>query len=133
MRARLSVAFSAFLLALAACGGYETTSNNNGTPNPPTGNPVAAATIEVRNDVYVPSTALLSAGGTVTWEWIGANGHSVTSTGVPAFSPTAPISYPPKTLVVTFANAGTYAFYCTAHGVAGLYGSGQMTGAIFVQ
>jgi len=120
------------LLLAAGCGGGNSTGTSNQTPDPPAGNPATAATIEVRNDVYVPSTVLMAVGGTVTWEWIGT-GHSVTSTGVPAFSPTAPISNPPKSLVVTFANAGSYAFYCTAHGVAGVYGSGQMTGVVFVR
>ena len=121
------------LLLAAACGGSDSTGTSNNPPDPPAGNPALAATIEVRNDVYVPSTVLMAVGGVVTWEWVGDNGHSVTSSGSPSFSPTAPISHPPKTLLVTFANAGTYAFYCTAHGTGGVYGAGQMTGAVFVR
>ena len=119
------------ILAVVACGGDPTGSND--TPPEPVGDPVAAATIQVQNDFYSPSTVLVSAGGTVTWVWVGS-GHSVTPAGSPTFSPTSGVSNAPKTLgPVTFASAGVYQFYCTVHGVPGTYGGGQMTGAVFVE
>jgi plastocyanin len=119
------------VLAALACSGEPTGTSD--TPPEPVGDPVPAATIQVLNDFYSPSTVLISAGGTVTWTWVGS-GHSVTSAGSPSFSPTAGVSNPPKTLgPVTFANGGTYQFYCTVHGIPGTYGGGQMTGAVFVE
>src|SRR5262245_23311699 len=114
------------------CGGYSTeTGEVTYNPPPPGGNPQPSATIQVLDNFYSPATVLIAAGGTVTWNW-GGSGHSVTSSGSPSFSPTAPISNAPHTLgPVTFATAGTYEFYCTAHGVSGTYGGGQMTGAVF--
>ena len=120
------------VLLLLACGGSDGPTGGSNTPTDPGGTPAAAATIQVMNDFYSPSTVLISPGGTVTWNWVGA-GHSVTPDGSPTFSPGAPISNPPRTLAVVFASAGTYSFHCTAHGVPGVYGGGTMTGAVFVR
>jgi plastocyanin len=92
-----------------------------------------AATVDVQNNYFSPASVLLATGGTVTWNWVGS-GHSVTSAGSPALPSTAPVTDAPFTLgPVTFSTAGTYQYYCTVHGVAGSYGGGNMTGAIFVQ
>lgn len=118
---------------LGGCGGGYTTANSNVPPPPPSGNPVQAATVDVQDNFFSPQTVLIAVGGTVTWTWVGS-GHSVTSTGSPAFSPNAPISNAPHTLgPVTFSTAGTYQYYCTVHGVPGVYSSGSMTGTVFVQ
>jgi len=125
------------LIAAAGCGGGGTTSNNTGNsgypPTQPGGTPVAAATVQVDDDFFSPNAVLLSAGGTVTWNWVGINGHSVTPAGSPSFSPNAPVSPVNTTLAVVFAAAGTYNYYCTVHGI-GSYGStGDMKGTIFVR
>ncbi|HEU5218871.1 MAG TPA: hypothetical protein VFU23_09440 [Gemmatimonadales bacterium] len=122
------------ILVLAACGSVTgSSSHTSNTPDPPTGTPAQAATVEVRSNYYNPSNPLIAVGGTVTWTWIDP-GHSVTSDGSPSFTPNAPVSNVPHTLgPVVFATAGTYSFHCTVHGVAGTYGSGTMTGAVFVQ
>ena len=122
------------VLALAACGSIAGSSTNtNNIPEQPTGTPAQAATVEVRDNYYNPTNPLIAAGGTVTWTWIGS-GHSVTSDGTPTFTPNAPISNSPHTLgPVVFATAGTYSFHCSVHGVAGSYGTGTMTGAVFVR
>jgi plastocyanin len=133
MRRHSILPLAGAILGLAACTSVNTESNTSNIPPEPIGNPVAAATVEVRDNVYVPNNPLISAGGTVTWTWIG-NGHSVTSDGSPSFSPNAPVSNAPHTLgPVVFATAGTYSFHCSVHGVAGLYGTGTMTGAVFVR
>lgn len=122
------------ILAATACGYGGTTNNDNqNPPSPPQGTPVAAANVAVNDDFFSPNSVLLAVAGTVTWTWIGDNGHSVTPDGAPAFSPTAAISYPPKTLVVTFPTAGDYRYFCTNHGVAGSYSAGNMIGAIYVR
>ena len=124
-------------LALAVGCGYKApTDNNNNGGNPPQnpgGTPVASAAVDVGNNYYSPNSVLLSAGGTVTWTWIG-NGHSVTSTGSQTFSPNAPVSNVPHTLVVTFPATGDYNYFCTVHGGSSdPYSSGGMVGAIFVR
>jgi plastocyanin len=122
------------LLALAGCGSVTgSTTHTSNIPDPPSGVPAQAATVEVRDNYFNPSNPLIAAGGTVTWTWIGS-GHSVTSDGTPSFTPNAPISNAPHTLgPVVFATPGTYSFHCQVHGVAGTYGTGTMTGAVFVQ
>lgn len=117
---------------VSSCGGSDGPSGTSNTPTDPGGTPAATATIQVMNNFYSPSTVLISTGGSVTWSWVG-EGHSVTPDGSPTFSPSAPISNPPRTLQVVFASAGTYSFHCTAHGVPGVYGGGTMTGAVFVR
>lgn len=123
------------LLAAAACGGYTTNNNGNNNPNPPGlpgGTPVLAASVTVDDNLYSPNSVLLAVGGEVTWNWIG-NGHSVTSSGSPTFSPNAPVQNAPNTLLVTFSTVGDYRYFCTVHGQPNYYSSGDMVGAIFVR
>ena len=115
-----------------ACGGSDGPAGTSDTPPEPQGNPVAAASIEVRDNFYSPSTVLISVGGTVTWNWAGDN-HSVTPDGSPIFTGVGLRNAPFTLGPVVFAVAGTYSFHCTAHGVAGTYGGGTMTGAVFVR
>ena len=120
----------------AACSSGGSTGNDNGNrpnfPQNPGGSPVSNASISVNDNYFSPNSVNLAAGGNVTWNWLGAEGHSVTPESGTSFSPTAPVSFPPKTLVVTFASAGTYRFYCTVHG-GDAYGQDAMVGSIFVQ
>ena len=133
------IRLAGILLGVAACssGGTTDNGNNNGGQNPPQlpgGTPVATANIDVLNNYYAPNSVLLAVNGTVTWNWVGDNGHSVTSTVAPTFSPTAPVSYPPKSLVVTFTTTGDYRYFCLTHGVSDGYGGGgSMVGEIFVR
>ena len=130
------VGLAAILGWAAACGYSGPTDNggNNGPnyPNNPGGTPVLSANVSVNDNFYSPASVNLAAGGTVTWTWVGDEGHSVTPESGTTFSPTAGVSFPPKTLQVTFASAGTYQYYCTAHG-ADAYGQGAMVGSVFVQ
>ena len=134
MRTTTFTPVAASLLVMAACGGSSVTGTSN-TPPQPTGTPVMSATVSVQNNFFDPATVLLASGGTITWNWVGS-GHSVTASGSPALpastgslTKNAPFSLGP----VVFAAAGTYQYYCTVHGVAGTYGGGNMTGAIFVR
>jgi plastocyanin len=106
--------------------------NNQNPPTNPGGTPVTSAEVVVGNNYFDPNSVLLAVGGTVTWTWIGS-GHSVTSNGTPTFSPNAPVSNAPRTLIVTFSTAGDYRYLCTVHGVASGYTSGAMVGEIFVR
>lgn len=128
------------LLGAAGCGGAGTTENTGGNnnggnyPGDPGGTPAQSASVDVMDNQYSPNTVVVAVGGTVTFHWVGTNGHSVTPTGSPAFSPTAGVSYPPKDLVVTFTEAGTYYYHCLVHGVSDGYGGqGTMIGTITVR
>ena len=121
------------LALAAACGGSSYGGGTTNTPTEPTGTPVMSATVSVQNNFFDPASVLLASGGTVTWNWVGS-GHSVTSMGTPSFSPSAPVSNAPHTLVVTFSTAGDYDYYCTVHGVSNdpYNGAAPMTGVIQV-
>jgi len=132
MRRQPVLPFAGAILVLAACGSSTGPNNNTNVPPVPTGTPALAVSVSVQDNFFSPASALVAVNGTVTWTWVGT-GHSVTSDGSPTFSPNAPISNPPTTLAVVFPSLGTYTYHCTAHGVPGVYGSGQMTGAVFVR
>ena len=135
---RIGAMMLAACAAAAACGGAKTTDsggdqdpgNNNNPPTLPGGIPVQNASVDVADDFFSPNSVLLAVGGTVTWNWSGNNGHSVTSS---AFSPNAPVSYPPKTLMVTFAATGDYNYFCSVHGVGSYGNPGTMIGAVYVR
>lgn len=138
MRRIRSIGLGAVLITAAACssGGTDNSGYKGGNQNPPSqppGTPVMAATIEVQDDYFSPNSTLLAAGGTVTWTWVGNDGHSVTPDGATTFSPTAAVSLPPKSLAVTFPTTGDYRYLCTVHGVAGYYSAGTMIGAVYVR
>ena len=132
MRRQRILPFAGAILALAACGSTEPDTTSN-IPPQPIGVPAQAVSVSVQDNFFIPASALVAVNGTVTWTWVG-NGHSVTSDGSPTFSPNAPISNAPTTLgPIVFSTLGTYSYHCTVHGVPGVYGSGQMTGAVFVR
>jgi plastocyanin len=89
----------------------------------PTAPPATSAAVTVMDNFYTPPNVTISAGGTVTWTWAGANSHTVTSnTG--AFD-----SSPPKTsgtFSFTFPTAGTFPYHCLVHGLV-------MSGTVTVQ
>lgn len=82
--------------------------------------------LSVRNGSTSPAVDTVAAGGTVTWTWdaLATNPHDVTSSGSPGFPSSVttpqPFTYGP----ITFANPGTYIYYCTQHGspTAGMRG-----------
>lgn len=70
-------------------------------------------TIEVRDNSFGPSNLTVTAGTTVTWDWVGAAAHNVTwAGGTPAASPTQTSG----TYTRNFAAAGSFAYYCSIHG-----------------
>ena len=122
----------ATLVLLAACTSVGEESQTTNIPPEPIGTPQPSVEVEVKNNVFVPNNPFIVTGGSVTWTWVGS-GHSVTPDGTPQFSPAAPVSNAPHTLTVVFPTAGVYSFHCTVHGTPGRYGTGTMTGAVFVQ
>lgn len=88
----------------------------------------SSANIGVSGLTFSPSDVTIATGGTVTWAWsTGAVTHNVTwDAGTPAASATSGT----VTYQQTFANAGSYAFYCSIHGGPGGVG---MSGTVTVQ
>lgn len=72
-----------------------------------------------------PAVDTVTVGGTVTWNWVGVNLHSVEYlTGTPAFTSSAIKSS--GNYVIVFNTAGTYTYDCAVHGVL-------MTGTLVVR
>ena len=89
-----------------------------------TGSAPMAATVDVQNNVFVPSTTTIRAGGTVTWNWSG-NNHNVSPK---ASQPTrsGPVAAAGTTYSFTFTTPGTYIYFCEAHGTStpsGMFGT----------
>ena len=89
-----------------------------------TGSAPMAATVDVQNNVFVPSTTTIRAGGTVTWNWSG-NNHNVSPK---ASQPTrsGPLAAAGTTYSFTFTTPGTYIYFCEAHGTStpsGMFGT----------
>ena len=119
---------TAALIGLVACGG-----SSGGTEPPPQNNsgggggPVPA-TVTVGNNSFSPNNVSVAAGSTVTWRWDSCSGdgyggeictsHSVTfDDGGPSAA-----AKDAGTFARTFAGAGTYTYYCTAHGRTAMSG-----------
>lgn len=68
----------------------------------------------VANNTQTPAVDTIAVGGTVTWTWVGANLHSVQSTGTPSF--TSSTTKSSGTYPFTFTSAGTYTYDCAVHG-----------------
>lgn len=135
MRTSTLALLSGSLSLLAACGGSAYGGGTTNIPTDPMNTPVPAAVVNVQNNYFDPAVVDLAVGGTVTWNWIGT-GHSVTSAGSPALpSSTGDITKDAGFSLgpVVFAAAGTYQYFCIVHGTGGVYGGGNMTGAIFVR
>ena len=127
-----------FLLGMLACGGSDSTGVNPPPPPPPPPPPgpppppSAAVTVAVQNNQYSPTEARVTVGGTVTWNWEGT-GHSVTSAFTPSFQGTSGLQNTGFTLgPLTFSTAGTYLYYCTAHGAASNGNVSGMSGRVIV-
>lgn len=129
---RVSWMASAGLVALVSCGG-----GSSGGTQPVTtgggggggGGGGAGVSVSVRNNSFSPQGVSVARGGSVTWQWDSCTGdgyggevctaHSVTfDDGGPSASARDGGSF-----VRTFSTAGTYTYYCTAHGRAAMSGS----------
>ena len=75
------------LAALLACGGGSSSTGpgtTGGTNNPPGGggsNPVATASVEMKNTAFTPKAIKVSSGATVTWTNADGFGHNVVFDG----------------------------------------------------
>jgi len=76
------------------------------TPSPPAG-----ATVAVRDNVFEPGVAEITAGQTVTWVWEGNASHDVDGDGFDSG-----VLSKGATFSKQFTTAGTYAYVCNIHG-----------------
>jgi len=111
---------AAAVVLVTACGG-------GGTE--PDGDPGPTATVIVANDEFRPSTSGVKQGGTVTFTWAaGSQFHNVTPAGggsLPASGGLPGTHDAPYSFGVVFPQAGTFPYFCSAHGSAtsGMHGS----------
>ena len=89
-----------------------------------------AATVQVQvgsgGFKFVPQDVTINVGDTVEWVWVGAVLHSTTSgtPGLPDGMWDSGLHAAPFTFDFTFTTAGTFAYFCTAHGsCCGMIGS----------
>jgi plastocyanin len=84
--------------------------------------------VTVGNNNYSPSNVTVTKGASVTWQWDTCTGGVYGDEGCTAHSVTfddggpSAASKEQGTFVRTFANAGTYTYYCTSHGRAVMSG-----------
>jgi plastocyanin len=127
-----AVSILPLVLILASCGssgGGEPSGPTGPGPGPGPGNP-SGATVTVSNNDYSPEKVTVNLGTTVTWRWDSCAGdpygggqqctsHSVTfDDGGPSASLQSGGSFSR-----TFSTAGTYTYYCSAHGRTAMSGS----------
>jgi plastocyanin len=119
-------------VAMTSCGGSSggTGPSQNPGPGPGPGGGVTGASVTVSNNNYSPDRVTIARGATVTWHWNSCSGdpygggqtcvsHSVT------FDDNGPSAAAKEdgSFARTFANAGTFTYYCTTHGRAAMSGS----------
>lgn len=122
----MSIVLVAFALnSCGSSGGTEPTPSGGGGG----GGGGAGVSVTVSNDDYTPDPVSVARGATVTWRWDSCSGdpyggqvcafHSVTfDDGGPSAAPQNGGSF-----ARTFANAGTFTYYCTSHGRTAMSGS----------
>ncbi|HWY29984.1 MAG TPA: Ig-like domain-containing protein [Candidatus Acidoferrum sp.] len=92
-----------------------------------TSSPGATATVLVGSGGlrFVPATTNILVNDSVTWSWAGSF-HSTTS-GTPPGTPNglwdSGVNNAPHSFSLTFANAGTFPYYCSIHFGSGMVGS----------
>lgn len=94
--------------------------------NPGPGTPGPSATVSVNDDFFSPASVSVSRGAgvaTVTWQWYGAEAHSVI---FDAGGPNAP-AQTTGTFQRQFSSAGQFTYYCSVHGRS------VMSGTVIVQ
>jgi len=88
------------------------------------------AQVDVVNNAFDPASTTIAAGGTVSFRWsAGSRGHNVMPVA-PATRPSQPtLRDGPFTHEETFPTAGTYRYFCSAHGTE----NSGMRGTVVVQ
>lgn len=116
MRAIKLMALAAILaLTGAACSTDDGGAVNSPTPTEPTSGAVAVT--GTTDNTWDPAEVSISVGDTVDWSWTGAaGGHNVV--GIEDTAMNSGDAVETGTYSYTFAEAGTFTYYCTIHGTA---------------
>ena len=124
-RARAAVLGTLMIVGGVACGGSYS--------NDPSGPPLTSTVIVV-NNAFQPLVDTVKVGGTITRAWSnsggGSQGHNIISSGATSFPNDGSTAVPglsdtdyfsnPHSYQYTFAATGSYAFFCSQHGTAGV-------------
>lgn len=78
---------------------------------------VVGATVQMKDDFYMPNMVTINAGQAVKWTWAAAGAHGVNSVD-DAFPDSAIINAGNTSYQVQFKNPGTYPVNCLVHGAA---------------
>lgn len=114
-RASAGIAAAA-LLAAAGCG--DTDDGDEGS-SPSADEGGGSTTVEVDDNLFDPDTVEISAGDTVTWEWVGSEPHNVSADDFKSDIQQE------GTFEHAFAQAGSYEYVCTVH--PGMEGTVEVT------
>lgn len=123
------------LMVLAGCGGGSSggtqPTQNNGGPGSGGGGGGAGVSVTVSNNAYTPSDVSIARGATVTWHWDSCVGDEYGGQRCIEHSVTFDDGGPGSGLrdggqfQRAFPAAGTYTYYCAAHGRTAM--SGRVT------
>ena len=121
----MSIVLVAF--ALTSCG---SSGGTEPTPPPPPPPPASGGgvTVTVSNNDYSPDQVSVAAGTTVTWRWDSCGGDGYGGQVCTAHSVTfddggaSAAARSDGSFTRTFANAGTFTYYCSSHGRAAMAG-----------
>ena len=105
------------VLALLSCSsGSDSPAGPSDPPDDPgPGTPPANAAVAVNDDFFSPSSVTVrraSGTATITWQWYGANAHSVI---FDAGGPSAPAQSNGR-FEREFTTAGSFTYFCSVHG-----------------
>ncbi len=115
---------TALLAVLAtACGGSDspTDGGNGGSGNGGGGGggPTVTTSVSVQDNFFTPEDIQVSPQATVTWTWAGSAEHNVTWTGSNTSGLTDSTTQSSGAFLATMpATSGTYAYFCTVHGLS---------------
>ena len=104
------------VLIAAACGGGS--SGGNDPLQPPPGPPAQAATINIIDNSFGPTSVKIVSGGTVTWTWDATNAqvHNVRWGMVPGTTPPeGPAQATGAPFQVALTTPGSYQYVCSFH------------------
>ena len=111
------------VLALAACGGNNSTMSPTTPTQTTSGSNSATVTIPASSGVYgsgmstfSPGTVTISVGGSVTWKNNDAVTHTTTSDS-PGWDQTVTAG---SSVTQTFMTAGTFPYHCRLHSMSGI-------------
>jgi len=107
--ARSAAAAGLLVLALAGCGGDD--SSTDATKGPPVG---AADRVEVKDFSFNPQSTTVKTGTTVTWTFSDDTDHNVEPVGASELTK-SPDLQGGKTFTFKFTKAGTVSYRCGIH------------------